>query len=466
MAVDDSYVRAAAAILEADYLLVCAGAGFSADSGLPVYKDVADLAAYRARKLTYADLCTPDWFERDPATAFGFWGSCFNSYADATPHEGYDIVGRWRDFVIGRHLLRRASSACRHPAGPSDRPAVAAAAAALSAARAGGERPDARQAAPAPCCVFTSNVDGFFRRSGWSEASIFEIHGAVERWQCCGPCERAAADGGHVWALDASHRFVVDQRSMKAPRHRPAKGDGDGADGADGAADGSGCGSSDGDGGSDGCGESSDEAERADSADSADSADGSTDGSEDADGSEKDAEGSGPTNFVHCSHCGGLARPCVLMFDDGAWVGETASGPLGPGHSQARSYRAWEKAVKAEMKAGGRKRLVVLEVGSGLRVPTVRQHSERLLRHTLKFGGRLIRINPDYPECKGKLAAATISIRDTCLDALRKIDAHVHAACARHGVAPERRPTAAAAAHRSHIFARLVHNFFLLFAHN
>ena len=38
----------------ADYVLVCAGAGFSADSGLPVYKDVADTPAYREMDVTCA----------------------------------------------------------------------------------------------------------------------------------------------------------------------------------------------------------------------------------------------------------------------------------------------------------------------------------------------------------------------------------------------------------------------------
>jgi len=38
-------VRAARLVLSADFLLVAAGAGFSADSGLKVYKDIADVPA-------------------------------------------------------------------------------------------------------------------------------------------------------------------------------------------------------------------------------------------------------------------------------------------------------------------------------------------------------------------------------------------------------------------------------------
>lgn len=65
--------EAAEAIASADYFMLATGAGFSADSGLAgkllnchllncaVYKDIADVAAYRQRDLTYADLCVPDW---------------------------------------------------------------------------------------------------------------------------------------------------------------------------------------------------------------------------------------------------------------------------------------------------------------------------------------------------------------------------------------------------------------------
>ena len=51
---DSDHAKAALALLDADFLLITAGAGFSADSGLPVYKDIADLPAYHRRKLDYA----------------------------------------------------------------------------------------------------------------------------------------------------------------------------------------------------------------------------------------------------------------------------------------------------------------------------------------------------------------------------------------------------------------------------
>ena len=71
---------AAAAIATADVLLVTTGAGWSADSGLAVYKDVADVPAYHKRELTYHALCNPGVLDEDPALFHGFWGGCFNDY--------------------------------------------------------------------------------------------------------------------------------------------------------------------------------------------------------------------------------------------------------------------------------------------------------------------------------------------------------------------------------------------------
>ena len=39
------------------------------------------------------------------------------------------------------------------------------------------------------CFVYTSNVDCFFRRSGWAEQQLLEIHGNMQRWQCSLPCK-------------------------------------------------------------------------------------------------------------------------------------------------------------------------------------------------------------------------------------------------------------------------------------
>jgi NAD-dependent SIR2 family protein deacetylase len=80
-----------------------------------------------------------------------------------------------------------------------------------------------------------------------------------------------------------------------------------------------------------------------------------------------------------CPHCGGLARPNVLMFGDWTWI-EDRTG------RQGTRLRQWLGTVEHDGH-----RLVVIEVGAGTAVATVRYTSERIA------GGlhaALIRINP------------------------------------------------------------------------
>jgi NAD-dependent SIR2 family protein deacetylase len=80
-----------------------------------------------------------------------------------------------------------------------------------------------------------------------------------------------------------------------------------------------------------------------------------------------------------CPDCGALARPNILMFGDWSWIPDRTS-------TQAARFNAWLKKLSWE----GRK-LVVIEVGAGPSIPTVRMRSEALVRD---HGATLIRINP------------------------------------------------------------------------
>eukprot|EP00439_Symbiodinium_sp_Y106_P006226 s5153_g1.t1 len=77
----------AEAIRRADVLLLCAGAGFSADSGLAVYEepgeivlraglDIAGVKAYQDLGYKYHNVCRPEWLSHDPEIFYGFWGTC------------------------------------------------------------------------------------------------------------------------------------------------------------------------------------------------------------------------------------------------------------------------------------------------------------------------------------------------------------------------------------------------------
>ena len=72
-----------------------------------------------------------------------------------------------------------------------------------------------------------------------------------------------------------------------------------------------------------------------------------------------------------CPSCGSLARPNILMFDDMKWQA----------HRQDQQRKRLEKWVKPH------RNILVIEMGAGTAVPTVRYFSER-------FSPLLIRINP------------------------------------------------------------------------
>lgn len=75
-----------------------------------------------------------------------------------------------------------------------------------------------------------------------------------------------------------------------------------------------------------------------------------------------------------CPRCGALARPNVLMFDDWAWIDGQAQ--------RRRDLDRWLATTS---------RPLVLEIGAGTAVHTVRHFAQHVVRN---FGGRLVRINP------------------------------------------------------------------------
>ncbi len=76
-----------------------------------------------------------------------------------------------------------------------------------------------------------------------------------------------------------------------------------------------------------------------------------------------------------CPECHGLARPNVMMFNDWDWLSLRT-------YQQSQQQEAWLQQTH---------RPVVVELGAGTAIPSVRHFSQRILT---EFSGRLIRINP------------------------------------------------------------------------
>lgn len=356
---------AAAAILTSDVLLLMTGAGWSADSGLAVYRDVADVPAYHERGVTYHDLCNPRWLTEDRALFYGFWGKCFNDYRETALYEGYALIAGWRDRLFKHtEVFSKIQQSVSEHLGKKTHTA----------------------ACPGAFFSFTSNVDAHHLQF-FSPAEVRECHGNSEVWQCANrSCrQKAKAEGGggdevgetdetdatdendaHSaalrWPAPAGYRFAIDDESALAPN--------------------------------------------------------GVFGATPTEAVSGDAEFG--ANWPMCKWCGGAARPAILMFGDSQWHDD---------NEQRSRWEAWRSALDAitlqKAESGGALRVTVLEVGAGGNVTTVRNLSEDILESVREAGAtaHLVRVNPDLPLADNTdNQPDTFSIASRGLAAVRAID--------------------------------------------
>lgn len=91
-----------------------------------------------------------------------------------------------------------------------------------------------------------------------------------------------------------------------------------------------------------------------------------------------------------CPRCGEVARPNILMFGDWTWISDRTD-------RQSQQLQRWLQELTSQ-----KLQLVVIEIGAGEAVPTVRMKSEHVAR---TYKAPLIRINPrDYRVPHGQIA--------------------------------------------------------------
>lgn len=146
----DEDVRKIKSVIEnSEVILVFAGAGMSADSNLPTYRDKEgfwnDYPLYRNIKKDYVAMTSPRGFSSDAHFAWGFFAQQYKLYKNAIPHEGYtellNLLHSKKDYF-----------------------------------------------------VVTTNVDGLFIKSGFPKEHLHEAHGSIHKLQCSKPCHRKAWD--------------------------------------------------------------------------------------------------------------------------------------------------------------------------------------------------------------------------------------------------------------------------------
>jgi NAD-dependent deacetylase len=137
-------------------VMALTGAGMSAESGVPTFRE-AQTGLWA--KYDPQDLATPEAFRRNPARVFSWYASRLRAVRQATPHAGHDALAR-----LGRLY-------------------------------AGG------------FTVVTQNVDGLHSRAGSED--VIELHGSLESFRC--------AQCGHPHSSDAVLEVAPGDREVPPP---------------------------------------------------------------------------------------------------------------------------------------------------------------------------------------------------------------------------------------------------------
>lgn len=102
-----------------------------------------------------------------------------------------------------------------------------------------------------------------------------------------------------------------------------------------------------------------------------------------------------------CPNCGSIARPNILMFSDWGWIQERTA-------KQRENLTRWVEQYSSS-------KLLVIELGAGPSIPTVREVCEEITRSSK---GNMIRVNV---RDAGSNSNQTISIPHSAKDTLERI---------------------------------------------
>jgi NAD-dependent deacetylase len=131
------------AVRDARRVAVVTGAGMSAESGVPTFRD-AQTGLWQ--RYAAEDLATPEAWERDPAFVWAWYLSRFGAVGRVEPNAGHRAVARWADLLDRGALIAGERGAIGHLA------------------------------------VVTQNVDDLHERAGSRE--VVHLHGSLASFRC------------------------------------------------------------------------------------------------------------------------------------------------------------------------------------------------------------------------------------------------------------------------------------------
>ena len=172
MKLDPKAIETAAQFIEsAEAIMIGAGAGMGVDSGLPDFRGPEGFwRAYPQLEqlgVSFEEMANPQWFEKNPRLAWGFYGHRFELYQRTQPHSGFSFINRW----INEKKL--------------------------------------------DYFIFTSNVDGHFQKGGFDSEKILECHGSLLHLQCLRNC------GHPIWRTESNLVFRINPDNLLAESPLP-----------------------------------------------------------------------------------------------------------------------------------------------------------------------------------------------------------------------------------------------------
>jgi NAD-dependent SIR2 family protein deacetylase len=161
-----SMQEAANLLRRARRVLIYTGAGMSADSGVPTYRDPngrwRDFTPFTSKGLDPASLNTPNGYANQPQHAWAYAEYFRRVVKNAPLHDGYHVIRRW---VTQSHL---------------------------------------------DAFVLTSNIDGMHLRSNIPEVKLYEQYGSQWELQCTQKCRPV------FWTDSRSPLCMLDESTMTA----------------------------------------------------------------------------------------------------------------------------------------------------------------------------------------------------------------------------------------------------------
>jgi NAD-dependent SIR2 family protein deacetylase len=295
----DVYHQAAQAIRSGSLLLIGAGAGMSADSGLAVYAQASTGEFFdKHPHLSYRDLASTDLLATDPERYYAWVALSIDQYRHSQPHDGYYTLRRWCERWYTDSDAAQALAMRCHTSPMKQLPALH-----------GDSEPQ-----PQGYYVFTTNVDGFFERAQFAAHSVTQTHGSYWRWQCAG--QRRSPDlpafvrfekpcTSTTWTAPQDYRMQYSASEMLAPKPTCTT----------------------------------------------------------------TAISGFETNHPRCASCGLAARPWIYHFGDTCFLAD---------QRQEAQLANWCDAAEREIRQHPTRKLVMLELGVGIRIPKIRVHFERI----------------------------------------------------------------------------------------